>query len=157
MSEEPRATWEKRFFQRHYSYRDYYQTTTSVLTAEQALALFAQQDPSVFYVFGTAAKMISVDNWPNNCYAREVLLYCSQDAWVRLISINPAYVQEAVLQAFTGVAPTKSQTILEVEMFLPANTYMRFYPTYGYGIVFRADTVAGTLRIWVEGNVEGGE
>jgi len=197
--ESPQATWDKRFKQKHYSYRDSYpdpldatQTgTTLVLTATQALALFATQaltnaPGTVYYPFGynarnwttvvpalTAAGVAgSKFAWPNfgdyasgivgprgQCYAREVMVYVTEDTWIRFISLNPIYMT-LVAQEYTvaqiavmGVP----QVITEVEHFVAAGDKDTFYPTYGTAIVFRADTVAGTIYITIEGNVEGGE
>lgn len=71
MSEEMSATWEKRYMQRHYNYRDMYPSpldttqlgVTLVLSATQTLALFAIQSlteapGTVYYPFGYNAR-----NW----------------------------------------------------------------------------------------------
>jgi len=165
--EAPQSTWDKRFKARHYSYRDFHRVTTSVLTEVEALALFARNDASVYYAFGTNARAIHVDNWPQlgdwtiamTCYARKVAVKCTQDVWVRLVSLNPRYLT-LLAQGYTASQISGmgvSQTILEVEQLVDANDLMTFYPTYGVAIVFRADSVAGTLKIYAEGNVEGAE
>lgn len=147
--EESRATWEKRYSQRHYNYRDYHEGATGLAPAT--------------YVFGTNARAISVNNWPAlgdwatamTCYAREVTVHCDQDVFVRIISVNPEYLEQAVLQATIGTVPTAPQFITEVEQVAPMGAFITFYPTYGVSILFRRVTVSGTVRIWIEGNVEG--
>lgn len=177
MSEEPRATWDKRFKARHYSYRDFHAVPTTVtleiLALAQALAdLVAGLTSTAFlYIFGTNAlatinpytlalpipQAYGAIAWPTQCYAREVKVLCTQDAWVKIVSLNPEYLRQATLQGFTKVVPTAPMLIFEREMFLPANEEITFYPTYGYALVFRGNTVAGTLYAWVEGNTEGDE
>jgi hypothetical protein len=179
LAEEPRATWDKRYKQRHYSYRDYHSVSTQLFPGGelQALAqaaadlLAGRTSTTVLYVFGTNARATinpytltlpspqayGATAWPENCYVREMLAHCSQDAWIKLVSVNPRYIEEATLQVMTKAAPTAPMLIFEREQFIPANTFFRFCPTYAYAIVFRADAVSGTLRIWAEGNVEGGE
>ena len=170
--EEPRATWDKRFKARHYSYRDSAVLTTQVYTSLQTLMLAAQQSPLVYYVFGANARIISRYNWPQqgdypslpgppllNCYAREVLLLCDEDAWVRIVSVNPVYVR-LLVQGYTAaqiMALGVSPVIFETEMPLLSGDYKRYYPSMGYALVFRADTVSGTLYVEAEGNMEGNE
>lgn len=166
MSEDPYSTWTKKYTQNHYSYRDYATLTTLILTEAQATALALQQSPLTYYAFETNARAklnlltglpYGLANWPANCYARDILFLCDQNAWVSIISVNSEYVRQAVLQAFAKVLPTASPTIIECEMYIPANQFMRFHPTLGLALIFRADTVGGILRVWSEGNVEGGE
>ena len=170
--EEPKATWDKRYKQRHYAYRDFHQVTTTVLTSVQALALAAQQNPSVYYVFGTNAKNtapitfpsgVTINpsatalNWPTGCYGREVMVNCDQDVWVRLVSMNLMYLILKA-QGLTDAQIAKKgvpKTIMEMEQFIPSGDYIRFYPTLGVAIIFRANTLSSTLNIWVEGNMEG--
>lgn len=175
MLEEPHATWDKRYKQKHYSYRDSHQVQTQVLTALQTLGLAAQTPPSplVLYLFGANARFINPNNWPQkgdtigtsgqtrvmSCYAREVMVRCDQNCWVRFVSLNPDYIR------FLGLGYTAQQlsamgvpsTIMETENWIPMNDDITFYPTLGVTIIFRADTVQGTLNISVEGNVEGTE
>lgn len=100
-----------------------------------------------------------------NTYARRITIRCDQNAWVKLVSINPEYVRQAVLAKFNALPLTVApQLLFEQEQFIPASlaagatvTSCQFYPTYGYAMFFRADTVQGTMRIWVEGNMEGTE
>jgi len=180
------STWEKRFMQQHYSYRDSHSATTVLFVppafAEaQELALLATEavagvPGTVYYPFGFNARNNALTGnrfrWPNmgdcaspnvcprgQCYAREVMIYVTEDTWVRFISLEPIYLT-LLAQGYTvaqiavmGV----TQTITEVEHFLAADDKDTFYPTYGIAIVFRADTAAGTIYISVEGNVEGGE
>ncbi len=186
MSEEYRATWEKRFTQRHYSYRDSHSATTvlfvpSILAEAQELALLVTEAEAgvpgtVYYPFGYNARNHaltgSVFNWPNvgeyasgtqaprgQCYAREVMVYVTEDTWIRFISLNPIYLT-LIAQQYTVeqiAAMDVPQLITEVEYFIAQNDKDTFYPTYGVAIVFRAATVAGTIYVSVEGNVEGGE
>jgi hypothetical protein len=177
MSEEIRATWDKRFKARHYSYRDFHTVGTTVtaelLALAQAIASLAAGAVSTafLYVFGTNARATinpytlalpipqayGVTAWPTYCYAREVKVMCTEDAWVKIVSLNPEYLKQATLQSMTNVVPTAPQLIFEREQFLPANEEITFYPTYGYALVFRGNTAGGTLYLWVEGNTEGGE
>jgi hypothetical protein len=186
--EEPKATWDKRFKQRHYSYRDCATTTTPLLTVPQLLAIQAAINNirtnyttgpatvlglyaavGAYYPFGTVARTIDIYNWPTlgdpigpsgsslQTYAREIVVQCTQNTWIRIISANPEYLRQATLQALTEVVPSAPQFIIEAEQYIPANQPCRFFPTYGIGITYRADTVSGTITIWSEANVEGTE
>jgi len=167
-TEEPRWTAWKTL--RHYSYRDFHQATTSLNTENGALlsvltALNAGTPPpsSIYYQFGQNARA-KVDpvtgspygetNWPENCYAREVLIYCDQDCYISIVSLNPAYIKELTLQALTGVAPTSPQLIFEEPQRIIGGNFFRFSPAYGYAIIFwyEAGGAPGTLNIWIEGN-----
>jgi len=180
--EDPEATWDKRFKQRHYSYRDSQSAATVVLLEIQELALFAAEallpaGPwTVYYPFGfnarTNALTGSIFRWPNlgdyasgavgprgQCYAREVMVYVTEDTWIRLVSLNPIYLT-LLAQSYTAAqiaAMGVSQVITEVEHFVAGSDKDTFYPTYGSAIVFRADSAAGMIYISAEGNVEGGE
>jgi len=180
--EAPEATWDKRFKQRHYSYRDSQSAATLVLVELQELGLLATEallpnGPwTVYYPFGWNARNDaltgSIFRWPHmgdyasgavgprgQCYAREVMVYVTQDTWVRFVSLNPIYLT-LIAQNYTVAqiaAMGVPQVITEVEHFVAQNDKDTFYPTYGSAIVFRADTVAGTIYISAEGNVEGGE
>ena len=152
--------------QRHYSYRDSYPNPLDP-TQTGTTALI----PGL-YTFGTNARAISIFNWPNlgdfasgtvgprgQCYAREVLVYVTEDTWIRFISLNPIYLT-LLAQGYTAAqiaAMGVSQVITEVEHFVAAGDKDTFLPTYGTAIVFRAATVAGMIYISTEGNVEGGE
>lgn len=161
--EEPKSTWDKRFKQKHYSYRDSERTTTTALP--QA------------YVFGTNARAISIYNWPRagdwlmarTCYAREVMVHCDQDVGVVFVSVNPLYLI-LLAQGFTvqqiaaGNLPGNPlngtivpATITERVQYVPANVPVTFYPTYGYAVTFFHLTAQGTIVIDIEGNVEGTE
>lgn len=170
-------TWDKRFKAKHYSYRESHTVSTSVLSELAALAQAISDltagltSTAVLYVFGTNARATinpytlalptpqsyGLTAWPTNCYAREVLVLCEQNAWVKIVSLNPEYLKQAICEAFTDEAPTAPMFIFEKEQYIMAGNFFRFNPTYGYAIVFRADTAVGTLHVWVEGNVEGGE
>ena len=179
--EAPEATWDKRFKQRHYSYRDSHDAATVVLTELQELALYAAEallpaGPwTVYYPFGYNARAGVAGSkfaWPNTgeyasgtlaprgqCFARNVMIYATQDTWVRFVSLNPIYLtllaQGYKAAQITGMGVP--QFITEVEHFIVQNDRDTFFPTYGAAIVFRAATVAGTIYISAEGNVEGGE
>jgi len=156
--EDPEATWDKRFKQRHYSYRD---------SEAHATAL----TPGM-YTFGTNARAISIFNWPNmgdyasgtagprgQCYARQVSVYVTQDTWITFISLNPIYLT-LLAQNYTAAqiaAMGVPLVITEVEHFVAANARDTFYPTYASIIVYRTDTVDGMIYVSAEGNVEGGE
>jgi len=170
--EAPEATWDKRFKQKHYSYRDSHAIATTVLTIPQELVLLAAASTTVLYTFGANARAISKFNWPNTgdyasgtvgprgqCYAREVMVYVTEATWLRFISLNPIYLT-LLAQGYTAAQITAmggSSIITEVEHYVARRDKDTFYPTYGTAIVFRADTVAGTIYISAEGNVEGGE
>jgi len=179
--EDSEATWDKRFKQRHYSYRDSHSATTLVLIELQELGLLAAEavagvPGTVYYPFGYNARNDaitgSIFRWPHlgdyasgtvgprgQCYARQVSVYVTQDTWIRFVSLNPIYLT-LIAQGCTVAqiaAMGVSQIITEVEHFIATNARDTFYPTYGSAIVFRADTVQGTIHISAEGNVEGGE
>lgn len=145
------ATWRKRLMATHYSYRD-----SLLVAATPPLAA-----PGV-YVFGANARTISTFNWPKegdwpdarNTYAREVLIYATQNTWVQFISLNPRYLILATQQKpLVGIPPI----IAEQPMFIPAGGTIRFNPTYGVSMVYWFNTVAGMMVVDIEGNVEGTE
>lgn len=178
INETPQATFEKRFFASHYSYRDYYAVATG---ADPTAALAS-------YIFGTAARAVSSDNWPRaanntttppvagdgritgepeaqNTYARVVTVLCNEDVFIIIHSINPRWTRLYIkyliigLSASDAISRISSEgvalTITEVPTFIPANTLMTFNPTLGYAITFYQSTASGTIRIWAEGNQEG--
>ena len=180
--EEPKATWDKRYKQKHYAYRDFEQRATRVLTAAEIaainvlinsyvtnptsanwgallayLALLIPPVGGIVYLFGTNASAISTVNWPTGCYGREVMVNCDQDVWVRIVSVNLYYLALKAAGKTDAEIATLGipQTIIEAEEFIPKGAYITFYPTLGAAIIFRADSVAGTLNVWIEGNVEG--
>lgn len=138
---------------RHYSYRDFHMVATGATPAT--------------YTFGTNARAISIFNWPNvgdyptalTCYAREVKVLCTEDCWIRFLSVNPRYT------AFLAMGYTVDQiaalgvpaTITEIAQFILRNDDVTFYPTYGIAIVFYQSTASGTIYIWVEGSTERGK
>lgn len=131
---------------------------------------------TVYYPFGYNARNDPLTGsnfrWPNfgeyasgtiaprgQCFARTVMITATQDTWIRFISLNPIYLT-LINQRYTPAQIAVMgvpQTITEVEQFIGAGDIVTFYPTYGVALAFRADTVAGTIYISVEGNVEGGE
>ena len=173
--EEPKASYEKRFFASHYSYRDYYSTTTG-------------PDPTATtasYIFGAAARAVNARNWPRatnhstvppvagdargtgeppaqNTYANTVMVQCTEDAFIIITSMSPRYIRLYLKYLIGGLTPNQainrlsgegvSATITEVPMFIPANAMMTFYPTMGAAITFFQSTASGTIRIWAEGN-----
>lgn len=166
LQEEFRATWDKRYKQAHYGYRDFAAMTTMVLPSATALGMGLTQNALVYYSFGANARLVvnlatgipyGVVNYPINCYARDILFLCTQNAWIRFISVNPEYAKQAIAQALTHTVPTASQVIVEAEQYIPMGGFMRFYPTLAVAMIYRADTVSGTLNVWIESNVEGGE
>jgi len=156
--EEPRATWDKRYKQRHYSYRDFY--SASVTVTPQT------------YVFGAAARAVSKWNWPHagdyvgaaQCYAREVKVLCTEDTYIIFTSINPLYLT-LLNQGYTqsqiagGAAPqgVVPQYITEVPMLIPANEEITFFPTYAVSATWYRVSADGAIYLWIEGNAEGGE
>lgn len=173
MLETPRATWEKRFFAGHYSYRDSAQVASLVLSEAQALGLIqlalagGLTVNAGYYVYGTNARTTispltgvayGAVAYPTNCYARRVSAVCTQNAWIKNVSLNPTYLREAMQYALgIPVIPSAPQLIFEREQYVPATTLVTFFPTYGYAMGFRADTVQGILTVNIESNVEGGE
>lgn len=196
--EDLESTWEKRFMQKHYSYRDSQNASTVVyagpsqLIQAQLLAQYAAdvQLPNgpwtVYYPFGynartwttgvpalTNAGLVgSRHAWPNvgdyaagtvaprgQCYARDVMVFVTEDTWIRFVSLNPIYLT-LIAQGYSAAEISGmgvSQVITEVEHFVAKRDKDTFYPTYATAIIFRADSVAGTIYISAEGNVEGGE
>ena len=158
MMEEPRATWEKRFQARHYSYRDFHSAQSTALPQT--------------YVFGTNARAVSAWNWPNagdyvgavQCYAREVKVLCTQDTYIILTSLNPLYLT-LLNQGYTQQQIADGQTphgavpayITEVPTLIPAGDEITFFPTYAASITWYRVSADGTIYIWAEGNAEGGE
>jgi len=168
--------------QRHYSYRDSRVATTYALLEATELAQLAREallpnGPwTIYYPFGWTARNHPLTgnrfNWPNQgeyasgtlgprsqCYAREVMVYVTEDTFIRFISLNPIYIT-LIAQGYTaaqianmGVSPV----ITEVEHFVATGDKDTFYPTYATAIAFRAQTEDGLIYISAEGNVEGGE
>ena len=166
IQEEFRATWDKRYKQAHYGYRDFAAVATMVLPSATALGMGLAQNALVYYSFGANAQLVvnlatgipyGVANYPANCYARDVLFLCTQNAWVRFISVNPEYAKQVIAQALTKVVPTASPVIVEAEEYIPQGGFMRFHPTMAVAMIYRADTVMGTLDAWIEANAEGSE
>ena len=199
--EETIYTWEKRFMQKHYSYRDSHSAATVLfipsppapispeaqsLLLAAAEALLPTGPWTVYYPFGynarTNALTGSIFRWPHGpqpprfaeatgdyasgtiipraqCYAREVMVYVTEDTWIRFVCLNPIYLTLlAHGYSFERIVVLGvPQFITEVEHFVAADDKDTFYPTYGTAIVFRAATVAGMIYISAEGNVEGGE
>jgi len=152
--ERPNKTFDKRFMQKHYSYRD------GLVVA--ATPLFANYGS---YVFGANARLLSIYNWPmvndwldaRNTYAREVFVYVTQDTWVQFVSLNPRYsillnqLKSAAEIAAMGVP----QFLTEQPQLIPANGAITWSPTYGVSMNYWLDTVAGRLIVDIEGNTEG--
>ncbi len=199
--EETIYTWEKRFMQKHYSYRDSHSAATVLfipsppapispeaqsLLLAAAEALLPTGPWTVYYPFGYNARTNALTGskyrWPQGpqpptfaeatgdyasgtiipraqCYAREVLVYVTEDTWIRFVSLNPIYLTLlAQGYSFERIAVLGvPMLITEVEHFVAEGDKDTFFPTYGTAIVFRADSAAGMLYISVEGNVEGGE
>jgi len=158
--EDPQATWEKAFFSRHYAYRDFHSAATGAVPAT--------------YVFGTNTRAISKWNWPQAgdippgtipggrrmpCYAREVKVLCTEDAWIVLTSINPDYVRmvEMDYTAEQIAAYGIPAYLVEVPQYLPADEQITWYPKYAVSVAWYMATVPGVIYVWCEGNVEGGE
>ncbi len=162
------ATFEKRFFAGHYAFRDFY----TVATGLDPTATLAS------YAFGTAARLISHDNWPMqgdgrranelfamNTYARLVRVQCTEDVFILITSLNPRWIELYLKYLFLRMTPANAvtllatqgiaQTITDVPHLIGAGTIMAFYPLYGVGITFYG--VPGIIRIWSAGNTEGKE
>lgn len=181
INELPYASWQKRHFATHYGFFDYASLTTSIGYTELTALVAAltniaagQTSGTTYYQFGTntrnkmnpastpiALQPYNLVNWPTGCYARNILMNCTQDCNIAFITINPEYLKEYVLQNATGgqIRATAQQLIYEKEFFLIGGDYIRRFPTYGYAMIFRAETAgtSGTLRVWIEGSVEGDE
>jgi hypothetical protein len=154
--ERPNATFDKRFMQKHYSYRD------SVVVAATPTILA----PGA-YTFGTRARALSIYNWPmvgdwldaRNTYAREVFVHATQDTYVQFISYNPRYhilLNQLLTPAQIAVLGVP-QYLTEIAQFIPANGAITWSPTYGVSMNYWLDTVAGRLIVLIEGNSEGVE
>ena len=175
--EDAARTFEKRFMATHYSYRDFYATATG-------------QDPTAAtatYLFGTAARAASPANWPaaknstfnpngdyreaRNCYARSVMVQCTQDAYVMITSLNPRWIRHYIQYIARGISHVDAlarlvldgiaQTLTEPATLIPQNAMITFNPTYGVAITFffvaAIGQVTGNIRFWIEGNTEGSE
>lgn len=155
--ETPRGTWEKRFQQSHYSYRDYHTATVSAVPTPYTFGENARNAA----LGGTIYNWPALNDWVGSfpCFGREVTLLCTQDVLINLISLNPYYLirlnQRATVEQIA--AEGIPQTITEIATLIPQNTLLTFLPTYGVSIVFYHPALAGTLNIWIEGNVEGTE
>ena len=161
--EAPGSMWIKRHM-RHYAYRDQFNDETTL--ASQS------------YTIGTNARAVNNRNWPmiddtrltgeipaGTCYGREIKLLCTEDAYFTFVCLNPRYgnrfnnyllkertpAQAAELLVLDGIL----EHITEVEMFLPADDEMTFFPIWLTSIDYRWSAVEGTLYAWIEGNVEG--
>ncbi len=164
--EEPRASQDKRFKARHYSYRDFVSATTTAVP--------------VSYTIGTTARAVNARNWPmlgdtrlsteipaQNTYARSIMVQCTQDAWIIISSINPRYIRLYVRYLAEGLSVAQSVarlagqgislTITETPMFIPQVAILTFRPTLGAAVTYYMNTVTGTIRLWIEGNTEGSE
>lgn len=154
--ERPDKTFDKRFMQKHYSYRD------SLLVAATPPILTPGS-----YVFGTRARALSVYNWPmaidrpaaRNTYAREIFVYVTQDTWVQLVSLNPYY--SILLNQLKTVAQITAlgvpQYLTEIAQIIPQLGAVTFFPTGGVSMNYWLDTVAGRMMVDIEGNSEGVE
>ncbi len=171
--ESPEATWDKRFKQSHYSYRDFYSAATGA-------------DPTATtatYFFGAASRAVNVRNWPagvgssfiatgdytdaRHCFARSVMVQCTQDAWIILTSLNPRWLKRYNQYRYQELSHTVavarlvtdgiSQTILEITTFIPKGSMITLNPTYGIAVTFWYVSETGTIRFWIEGNTEGRE
>ena len=134
-----------------------YNARTNALTGSKFRWPYGPQPPRFAEATGDYASGTIIPR--AQCYAREVLIYVTEDTWIRFISLNPIYLT-LLAQGYSFeriVNLGVPQFITEVEHFVAAGDKDTFYPTYGTAIVFRADTVAGTIYITIEGNVEGGE
>ena len=157
--EENRATWDKRFKQRHYSYRDFHREVPVVGSSSSDYSS---------YTFGTNARAVNTRNWPRstdwatarNCYAREVKIVCeTQDCWFRFVSLNPRYLT-MLNQEYTAdeiVSSGITEYITEVWQYLNSEDEITFYLTYGYSIDFYYQVSGANIYIYIEGNCEGSE
>ena len=155
--ERPDKTFDKRFMQSHYSYRD-----SVVVAATPPIAV-----PPSNYVFGTNARALSIHNWPRSgdwadardTWAREIFVNATQDTWVQLVSLNPRYLmlQSQLKTAADIAALGVPQYLTERQQLIPANGALTFRPTYGVSMNYWLDTIAGRLVVLVEGNTEGSE
>lgn len=187
--EEPYWTAQKRFLDKHYSYRDSLRATTTVLTAVQLATLntlVAQIKTNyatgplqvlgvatqygIFYTFGTNVRLIDMHAWPAvgdrigpsqssfQTYGKKISVICTQAAYIRLVSLNPEYQRQAAVASYIQVPTTTPQYNIEVEQYIPPNNQpLTLEPTYGLGIIYRAEAVAGIISMSIEGNVEGHE
>ncbi len=167
--EAPRATWDKRFFATHYSYRDFHTATTGFNPLADAAS----------YIFGTASRAVATRNWPRvgdftsarTAYARLIRVHCTSDVWVVISALNPRWIHDYIKKVASRI-PSESAinqldkegipfTITETPQYILANSIMPFYPSYAYAITFYYDPAAGmaegTIRIWIAGNATGAD
>lgn len=153
----------------HYGYRDFHAglTTTIPVTAAQLV--------DATYSFGTNARALNNRNWPNisdfdgarTVFARSVMVQCTQNAWIALVSICPRWVTDYITLIARDISSTDavgrlsdlgiSQFITEVPQYIPANSMITFHPTLGVSVIFYQVTLPGIIRFWIEGNAEGAE
>ncbi len=167
--EAPRATWEKRFFATHYSFRDFHTAATG----------FNPLATAASYVFGTNARATNARNWPNTgdfdsartAYARLIRVHCTSDVWIVISALNPRWIHDYIKKIATRVPSADAIgqlaaegipfTITEEPQYILANSLMPFYPSYGYAITFYYDITAGmatgTIRLWIAGNATGAD
>jgi len=102
-----------------------------------------------------------------NTYARSIMVQCTQDAWIIISSINPRYIRLYIRYLAEGLTVAQAvarlsgqsiaQTITETPMFIPQDAILTFRPTLGAAVTYYMNAVAGTIRLWIEGNTEGSE
>ncbi len=124
--EAPEATWEKRFMQKHYSYRDSESATTIVLTELQALALFAAQvltkaPGTVYYPFGYNAR-----NWTSGVAALTAAgVAGSKFAWPQGPQL-PDFAESTGDYASGTKGPRNQCYAREVTVYVVEETWIRF-------------------------------
>ena len=115
--ESPQATWDKRFKQKHYSYRDSQSASTVVLTEVQELVLFTAEAllPSgpwtVYYPFGYNAR--------NNALTGSIF------RWPQGPQL-PAFAESTGDYASGTIAPRKQCYAREVMVYVTEATWIRF-------------------------------
>lgn len=114
--ESPQATWDKRFKQKHYSYRDSQSASTVVLTEIQELVLFAAEAAAgvpgtVYYPFGYNAR--------NNALTGSIF------RWPQGPQL-PAFAEATGDYASGVIAPRGQCYAREVMVYVTEATWIRF-------------------------------
>lgn len=112
-------------------------------------------------------------NGARTCFARKVEIYCEEETYIRLISVNPLYLillnqgnSQEELENIPQTLATElgldrgteiPQYVTEAEMTVPAKGILTLQPTLGVSLVYRYVSFAGDILVWIGGNVEGNE
>ena len=106
-----------------------YLADPNVVDVTRGWTLFTHGQPAAPAYMLPFLAAIGITTWPASLpsfEAKDILFYSDQDVWVRFVGS------------------------LNVQHFIPANTYMRFHQRCFMFFVQR-DTLDGSLRVWIEG------